>query len=67
MDAKAATDERGASVRQNRLVLTPQWQVSNSQEASFFGNDGDKQAKSRRGEHDISCKAIAQGRPDCFR
>jgi hypothetical protein len=22
---------------------------------------------SRRGEHEISCKAIAQGRPDCFR
>jgi hypothetical protein len=30
-------------------------------------NDGDKQARSRRGEHDISCNTIAQGRPDCFR
>jgi hypothetical protein len=30
MDAKAATDERGSSGRQSRVVLTPRWQVSSS-------------------------------------
>ena len=31
MDARAATDERGLSGRQSRVVLTPQWLVSSSQ------------------------------------
>jgi hypothetical protein len=32
----------------------------------FLRGDGDKKA-GRQGEHDISRKTIAQGRPDCFR
>jgi hypothetical protein len=35
--------------------------------SKLLGDDGDKQARSRRGEHEISRKSIAQGRPDCFR
>jgi hypothetical protein len=34
---KDAIDEQRLSGRQSRVVLTPQWQVSNSQKASFFG------------------------------
>jgi hypothetical protein len=35
--------------------------------SKILRDDGDKQARSRRGEHDISRRTIAQGRPDCFR
>ena len=40
--------------------------------AKFAGSelpagDGGNRARSHRGEHDISRKTIAQGRPDCFR
>ena len=34
---------------------------------TFLASDGDKQARSRRGEHEISRKTTRQGRPDCFR
>ena len=56
VDAEAATDERGLSVRQRRVVLTPRgwrrrWQ----------------QCMAHRGERVISRKAIAQGMSDCLR
>ena len=51
MDAAVATDERGGGVRRRRVVLTPR-------------GDGGKKAV-HRGEHAISRKAIAQGRPEC--
>src|SRR5215510_1828281 len=41
------------------LALSPR-------EAQLLGGDGGKRAV-RRGEHVISRKAIAQGRPECFR
>src|ERR1700675_5106672 len=64
VDAKAATDERGGCVRRNRVVLTPRcWrQVS----WIYPRGDGGKQA-GHRGERAISCKTIAQGRPDALR
>src|SRR4030081_453536 len=56
VDAEAATDARGQSVRQRRVVLTPRcwrrrWQ----------------QYMAHRGEHVISRKAIAQGMSDVLR
>ena len=39
--------------RRSRVVLTPQWQVSLELRGARCG-DGDKQAKSRRGEHEVS-------------
>ena len=56
VDAEAATDARGQSVRQRRVVLTPRcwrrrWQ----------------QYMAHRGEHVISRKAIAQGVSDVLR
>src|SRR6266699_3617502 len=56
VDAEAATDARGQSVRQRRVVLTPRcwrrrWQ----------------QYMAHRGDHVISRKAIAQGMSDVLR
>src|SRR5437762_8338086 len=64
MDARAATDVCGLSVRQSRVVLTPRcWcQVGGKCPA----DDGGKRAV-HRGERAISRKAIAQGRPECSR
>src|ERR1700675_824820 len=64
VDAKAATDERGRCGRRSRVVLTPRcWrQVS----WIYSRGDGGKQA-GHRGERAISCKTIAQGRPDALR
>jgi hypothetical protein len=66
MDAKAATDERGLSGRRSRVVLTPDAGVTFVMmlriTRATVANKLD-----HRGERDISRKAIAQGRPDCFR
>src|SRR5213594_5095419 len=64
MDARAATDVCGSSVRRSRVVLTPRcWrQVGGKCPAG----DGGKRAV-HRGELAISRKAIAQGRPECSR
>src|SRR5436853_181313 len=64
MDARAATDVCGLSVRRSRVVLTPRcWrQVGGRCPAG----DGGKRAV-HRGERAISRKAIAQGRPECSR
>ena len=62
---EGATDERGLSVRQRRVVLTSRcWRQRTGGTASR--DDGGKRAV-LRGEHDISRKAIAQGRPDALR
>src|SRR5882724_2137448 len=66
VDAVAAKDERGLSVRRRRVVLTPDAGVK------FRGNklprsDGGKRASAHRREHVISRKAIAQGMSDCLR
>ena len=65
MDARAATDVCGSSVRRSRVVLTPRcWcQVVRG---SSSHDDGGKRAV-HRGELEVSRKAIAQGRPECFR
>jgi hypothetical protein len=68
-------DERRRRVRQNRVVLAP---VAGVKSAEVFANPTgfDKIANSsttvtrrirRRGDHGISRKAIARGRPECFR
>src|SRR5437588_5257561 len=64
MDARAATDVCGSSVRRSRVVLTPRcWrQVGGRCPAG----DGGKRAVNR-GEHEVSRKAIAQGRPEFSR
>src|SRR5438876_43615 len=64
MDARAATDVCGSSVRRSRVVLTPRcWrQVGGRCPAG----DGGKRAV-HRGELEVSRKAIAQGRPECSR
>ena len=40
--------------------------ASSSWEASFSGDDSGKRAV-RWGEHEVTRKATAQGRPECFR
>src|SRR5689334_19420721 len=66
MDADAATDERGLCVRQNRVVLTPRRWRQVLKKLTLLRSDGGKKAV-HRGDHDISRKAIAQGRPDALR
>src|SRR5438105_2268696 len=64
MDARAATDVCGLSVRRSRVVLTPRcWRQAGGR---YPAGDGGKRAV-LRGEHEISRKAIAQGRPECSR
>src|SRR5437016_3023738 len=64
MDARAATDVCGLSVRRSRVVLTPRcWRQAGGR---CPAGDGGKRAV-HRGERAISRKAIAQGRPECSR
>ena len=57
-------DERRSCVRRSRVVLAPRcWRQA---AWSFLRGDGDNKA-GHRGEHEISRKTIAQGRPDCLR
>src|SRR5947208_4602527 len=64
MDARAATDVCGSSVRRSRVVLTPRcWRQAGGR---YPAGDGGKRAV-HRGELAISRKAIAQGRPECSR
>ena len=64
VDARVATDESSLSVRQSRVVLTPRWWCQVPGKPTLLGDDGGKKPV-RRGEHDISRKAIAQGMPEC--
>src|SRR5205823_10491006 len=64
MDARAATDVCGLSVRRSRVVLTPRcWRQVGGR---YPAGDGGKRAV-HRGELEVSRKAIAQGRPECSR
>src|SRR5437870_13083375 len=64
MDARAATDVCGSSVRRSRVVLTPRcWRQAGGK---CPAGDGGKRAV-HRGELEVSRKAIAQGRPECSR
>src|SRR4029079_11707271 len=66
VDAKAATDERGLSVRQRRVVLTSRcWRQCTWRQLPS-GRHGGKRAV-LRGDHVISRKAIAQGMSDVLR
>ena len=66
MDAEAAIDERGGSVRQRRVVLTSRCWRQCSWRQQLSGRYGGKTAV-LRGEHVISRKAIAQGMSDVLR
>ena len=62
MDARAATDVCGLSVRRSRVVRAPRcWRYVGGK---FPADNGGKRAVLRE-EHEVSRKAIAQGRPEC--
>jgi len=66
MDAGAATDVCSSSVRRSRVVLmSRRWHYALEKRSFFWGNGG-KRAVLRE-EHEVSRKAIAQGRPECSR
>ena len=66
VDAEAATDECGLSVRQRRVVLTSRCWRQVLKKLTLLRGDGGKRAV-LRGEHVISRKAIAQGMSDVLR
>jgi hypothetical protein len=53
--------------RRSRVVLTPGLLASSSWEANASRGRWCQEAPIHQGERDISRKAIAQGRPECFR
>src|SRR5829696_4717334 len=64
MDAEGALDVRAGSVRRSRVVRASRcWRYVGGKRPA---NNGGKRAV-LRGEHEVSRKAIAQGRPECFR
>ena len=66
VDAEAATDECGLSVRQRRVVLTSRCWRQVLKKLTLLRGDGGKRAV-LRGDHVISRKAIAQGVSDVLR
>src|SRR5882757_3846648 len=67
VDVRVALDACGSSVRQRRVVPTPRrWRPCTWETSDFPGRDGGKTAV-LRGDHVISRKAIAQGRPGVLR
>ena len=66
MDAGSADSERHESVRQRRVVLMSRCWRQYTWGQLLSGRNGGKRAV-LRGEHVISRKAIAQGRPDALR
>src|SRR5882724_8380027 len=66
VDAEAATDARGQSVRQRRVVLTSRCWRQVLKKLTLLRSDGGKRAV-LRGDHVISRKAIAQGMSDVLR
>jgi hypothetical protein len=59
-------DERCDRVRRSRVVLTPRCWRQALERLTLLGGDGVNKP-GRRGEHEISRKTIARGRPDCLR
>jgi hypothetical protein len=68
VDARCAQDEGADCGRRRRVVLTPRrWsQVGGSNSADDGGKRAPAHRSGDRGEHAISVKTIAQGRPDQF-
>jgi hypothetical protein len=60
-------DERCWRGRRSRVVLTPGLLASSPWEANAFRGRWWQEAPIHQGEHDIGRRAIAQGRPECFR
>ena len=67
MDANCAQTNRAGCVRLSRVVLTPGLLASSSREANASRGRWWQEAPIHQGEHDIGRRAIAQGRPECFR
>ena len=63
---KLCADERCQRVRRSRVVLTPRCWRQVPGKLTLLGSDGGKRAV-HRGDHEVSRKAIAQGRPDALR
>src|SRR5215204_1682795 len=64
MDVDGALDVRAGSVRRSRVVRAPRcWRYVGGKR---LADNGGKRAVLRE-EHEVSCKAIAQGRPECCR
>src|SRR5215207_1552405 len=62
MDADGALDVRAGCVRRSRVVRAPRcWRYVGGK---CFADNGGKRAVLRE-EHEVSRKAIAQGRPEC--
>ena len=66
MDARAATDVRGSKRTAKSCGSGAAVLALSPREAKLLGDDGGKRAV-LRGEHEVSRKAIAQGRPECSR
>jgi hypothetical protein len=64
---ESADNERHDRVRRSRVVLTPGLLASSPWEANASRGRWWQEAPIHQGEHDIGRKAIAQGRPECFR
>src|SRR5580698_10803920 len=67
MDADCAQTNRAGGERRSRVVLTPGLLASSPWEANASRGRWWQEAPIHQGEHDIGRKAIAQGRPECFR
>jgi hypothetical protein len=67
VDAGGAWTSAQACVRRSRVVLTPGLLASSPREVNASRGRWWQEAPIHQGEHDISRKAIAQGRPECFR
>jgi hypothetical protein len=68
MDAKFAKDDRKRSrTAKSCGPDAPMAGVKFSGSSRFLGTTVTNKLRSRRGEHEISCSTIAQGRPECFR
>ena len=66
MDAEGALDVRAGCVRRSRVVLMSRcWHYVLEKQKLLWDNGGKRAVL--RGEHEVSRKAIAQGRPECFR
>ena len=74
-DVGAGSGGRGSAFDEQRVRRTakscgpdaPMAGVKFARSSRFLGATVTNKLWSRRGEHGISCKTIAQGRPDCFR
>jgi hypothetical protein len=64
VDADGASDVRAGCVRRSRVVLMSRCWHQAQERRKFLTGDGGKRAV-LRGEHEVSRKAIAQGRPGC--